>query len=184
MSTTKYMPTPLDDASDRRATPCDHVLERHTEPFRKHTDFLLRRLACSSAFVFFKSDLVGASNIKPDTTSQDPALSTQCLARMLSGHVAEMGFQLVVNDMVYHPLLQQTGFDRQPAFGAFVGTPIRDTAGTLRGVFCAIDKKLRNWTDGDVSFLSQVAMETGLGWDFYTKVATPSDLGVLQPKFG
>jgi signal transduction histidine kinase len=79
------------------------------------------------------------------------------LSHSFCQYAVESGEPLVLEDAREHPLLYNN-----PAIGdlgviAYAGVPLRDSAGFVLGTFCVIDNRPRDWPDGALETLRDLA---------------------------
>jgi signal transduction histidine kinase len=76
----------------------------------------------------------------------------------LASLILDSGRPLVVNDLGSDPRVPAGSPVRLRGLrGAYLGHPIRDAAGTVFGICCALDVEAREWTDGDVAAVADAA---------------------------
>ncbi|MET0495867.1 MAG: ATP-binding protein [Actinoplanes sp.] len=76
----------------------------------------------------------------------------------LAGLIVATGEPLVINDFRTSPLVPSGSPIRfRNLDGAYLGHPIRDEAGTVLGICCALDDRPHEWSDDDVTAVSEAA---------------------------
>jgi len=79
------------------------------------------------------------------------------LSHSFCQHVVAMGRELLVEDAMSHPLVSGNLAIEDMGVVAYLGQPIHDVDERTIGSLCAIDTKVRRWTDRDRATLKLVA---------------------------
>lgn len=98
---------------------------------------------------FFKSavGLTGPANDARETP----------LTHSFCQHVVTTGSPLVVTDAKHNPLVCDNLAVRDLGVAAYLGFPVCDSDGFVIGSFCVIDGQPRDWSESDLSLLSDLA---------------------------
>ncbi|WP_166660162.1 PP2C family protein-serine/threonine phosphatase [Actinomycetospora succinea] len=100
---------------------------------------------------FLKGAPDSAAMVGPDGTLQVPAREAACQV------IVDIGEEIVVEDTAADPRLRDLA--QIKAFGAraWIGVPIRDPDGYVLGNLCAMDGRVRPWTEGHLESLRTLA---------------------------
>jgi GAF domain-containing protein len=79
------------------------------------------------------------------------------LTHSVCKHVVATARELVVNDARAHPLLCGNMAIQDLGIVAYAGAPLVTTDGHALGSLCVVDTKPREWTDGDLDILRDLA---------------------------
>jgi signal transduction histidine kinase len=79
------------------------------------------------------------------------------LSRSFCRHVVEGGEPFVVENAYNHPMVQLNPSVTELGVVSYLGMPITTPDGYVLGSLCAIGHSPRNWTDEDLSYLSDLA---------------------------
>lgn len=87
----------------------------------------------------------------------DEGLTGTPLSHSFCQYVVSQGRPLAVSDARIHPLLSTNGAVSDLQVIAYLGVPVRDGEGQVLGSLCAIDHKPRDWSEGDLADLTDLA---------------------------
>jgi GAF domain-containing protein len=115
------------------------------------------RLGTPAAFLTFIDNrrLYMASVVRPDSADAPrvvPASESYCQ------HVVASDDVLVVDNALQDPLVAENVGTTRDGVRAYLGVPIRKS-GLALGSLCVVDYEPREWTDGDLAVLQQLADE-------------------------
>ena len=79
------------------------------------------------------------------------------LSHSFCQYVVSQGAPLAVSDARAHPLLAGNGAVPDLRVVAYLGVPVRDGEGRVLGSLCAIDHQPREWSEGDLADLTDLA---------------------------
>ncbi|WP_461475227.1 GAF domain-containing protein [Pararhodobacter aggregans] len=79
------------------------------------------------------------------------------LSHSFCQYVVSQGAPLAVSDARAHPLLAGNGAVPDLRVVAYLGVPVRDGEGRVLGSLCAIDHQPRDWSEGDLADLTDLA---------------------------
>lgn len=79
------------------------------------------------------------------------------LSHSFCQHVVALDRPLVVSDAREHPLVRDNGAVRDDGVVAYAGVPLRMADGEVLGAFCAFDHAPREWTEGELAILRDLA---------------------------
>jgi GAF domain-containing protein len=72
-------------------------------------------------------------------------------------HIANTGDPLIVTNSLEHPLVKENLAVRDLGVLAYAGVPLTLPNGLVLGTLCVIDHQPRNWTEGEIALLCDLA---------------------------
>ncbi|MFZ5962447.1 GAF domain-containing protein [Thalassococcus sp. BH17M4-6] len=79
------------------------------------------------------------------------------LAQSICGHAAEMGVPLVIGNGLTHPLVNRHPAVTDLGIVSYIGHPLRDGRGPVRGVISVCNTRPRDWSEDDSRRLAVLA---------------------------
>ncbi len=144
--------TSLADPARTAAVEATGLFDAQTEPaFDRLARVARRTLGGTVSLV----SLVGAD--RQVAKGRDGADVDECPARDgICRLTVERDAPLAIGDTAADPRVRDLPPVREGKVAAYLGVPLRDSAGVPVGSFCVCDETPRTWTDGDVALLSDL----------------------------